>query len=890
MNKKSLVFYATTAFGMVVNIFGNCYAQTVAVPDSPFDRILNEEFDNKPTLELDGWGEKYLPLSSGLNLSKDTLYLLPDNGIKPPDSFVSIEGIAEFALNDQTLRFDVEAEGMNSLMRLHQQNTTGVLKIIGSGNMEMRFSSDSERMIWLSTKQSKLQTDVENVWLEFIPAVGTEKPDALLYGAGGFSICANNNTVFLLNDENFPDKNLSIIHSVAGTGDRTVDGRNIYLGYVGTHETTADRIGILVESPGEMALHLGSKDTDFLTISNVSTAIKINNSSDHYPKSFILGKEIIFVGNQNALFGIDLSDGQDLYIGDLDTSISIIEFPKAIQVTGSAYAWLGSEHSTIKYVNLQGDLISKNDALIYVNTKSGVINGDVTVSNWGYAHISSLEALEWSGAAKIFRKDAEDASDLSVNLGSGSLWNVSDHSEVSSLSLIGATVDLTHADSEGIPQFIDNEPVSLKIGKFKGIDSTFVLGTDLMQQKSSLINIAGDLSEGDESSIKQSVGIRDINEILDTKNIQKTQFASVAPDVNVVFNGITLPSAHGLTLVTPIIESEEQADGTVNWYFVPEKDLPDPDDPIDPENPEDGNDQDIDPSPEPTPGYTPQAIRQTVDNNYFFWRAMAESTHERLGALRRGASVGVWGRVTGGRLSQDGFSNDFVSYRIGNDVSLDASTRIGFMLEHYDGDVDWKWGSGESNATMAALYGIWLSEYGSYVDAGIRFGKFKYDYTNTKDLIDSFDFQSSAYGFWSEVGHEFNITDKFFISPHASINVGRISSDSFDTKVGLHGKFDNSDSAIFSYGSDFGYKSEKVSIVFTVDGQTELLGDMDLTVAYGDAAIRDSWDHKDTWVELGGSLYLRPNDNLQGWINLKTSTCSEVDEDWRINAGLMYRF
>lgn len=291
-----------------------------------------------------------------------------------------------------------------------------------------------------------------------------------------------------------------------------------------------------------------------------------------------------------------------------------------------------------------------------------------------------------------------------------------------------------------------------------------------------------------------------------------------------------------------------------------------------------------------TPGPTPTAMLDGFQNNYLFWRTLTDSTKERFGQLRHGQSAGVWGRVTTGSLSQGDLTNNYQTYRLGADTSIQPGLSLGAMFEIHEGDLDTSNGKGDMQAITAAIYGLYVSPSGYYADAGFRFGVMDYEYKNTALLYDEYDYNSSAVGAWLEVGKEWALANNYTLTPHLAVNFGRFGTEHFTSDNGLKAKVDSVNSVIFTVGTDVGYKTETFEVSAVADLMTEVAGSQDIRISHNAASLTRSADYSDTWMEFGLSASYRPTDETLLWVNGRRSAFADLDNDWRINAGVRWSF
>lgn len=445
--------------------------------------------------------------------------------------------------------------------------------------------------------------------------------------------------------------------------------------------------------------------------------------------------------------------------------------------------------------------------------------------------------------------------EINLNLGKNSLWDMSydknsldswiGMNHLTSLNLTYATVNLASAENT------DN---FLKVDKLKGTGNfNLLINTDSHKsteihsgtESEGVFNISIELAQGSFDQIGKD-GI-----LFATDQSGKVQYQP-----------ITSITEAGLTLSTPELVSEDNS-GFTEWY-------------ISRINNEEGP--------------TPSAMLDGFQNNYLFWRTLTDSTKERFGQLRHGQSAGVWGRVTAGSLSQGDLTNDYQTYRLGADTSIQPGLSLGAMFEIHEGDLDTSNGKGDMQAITAAIYGLYVSPSGYYADAGLRFGVMDYEYKNTALLYDEYDYNSSAVGAWLEVGKEWAIANNYTLTPHLAVNFGRFGTEHFTSDNGLKAKVDSVNSVIFTVGTDVGYKTETFEVSAMADLMTEVAGSQDIRISHNAASLTRSADYSDTWMEFGLSASYRPTDQTLLWVNGRRSAFADLDNDWRINAGVRWSF
>ena len=848
-------FGRLTTCALTVGLLFNS-ACAFELPASPFESGDTSSFEIRDLPVLtNGWGDKkYQSIDSSLTLSSDTLYKIPQEDAQLPQTVIDAEG--DLSIDFANLRFDVDGAGMNSFARVHQQNSTGALQIAGTGNFEARFAGDAQRMLWVSATESSLEIDARNVWLEFCPSYeGRQNPSSLLYSSGEVTLHAEKDFVLAVAPENeLQDKKFSIVELTANPTKSEISASRLFFTYLGEESAKLDKTGIWASA----GIDVGDEKTEYVGISNVDTAISFTSSALDSEPAIVMnvrGDDVELLGTGSAgSTGIFAEGKSDLYLGRDQGNLSIKDFETAVYASYNAYVWVGASDSDLtglRNLEVAGNISASTDGLVYVRTASGNMSGNIDARNWGVVDLSSTGAWIWSGSANVVEEHDEDQSQIKLDFGSGSRWTVTDVSRVTDLRLNGSSVDLSQLALDA------SNAYQLEVSNtFASVDSQLTLASNLSHGEAAKVYLGTS-----EIGSSLSVGFRDKTETLD-QSFEPVHFATTTSSSLLEIEAATVLSENGLTLMTPTISSEAQGDETF-WYVS-------------------GMDEE--------PGYTPQAIQGIFDDAYFVARSFREGTLERFGELQNGANHGFWGRITSGSLSANGLDHDFVTYRLGADTALSPIWSVGFMLERSEGDVDHSYGSGDSDATAAALYFLGQLENGVYVDAGLRFGRMDYDYANSKELVDRFNYRAYHCGGWIEAGIDLMPADSVFVRPHAALQYGWLGAKSFATAQGLHAEIDDVQSLIMSVGADLGWRSKTSEFSFTVEGETETMGDMETRIRSDAGALHLAWSHSDFWIRTRLNASFMPVENLQVWFNGSRTFAAELKEDWRANLGVRWSY
>lgn len=493
--------------------------------------------------------------------------------------------------------------------------------------------------------------------------------------------------------------------------------------------------------------------------------------------------------------------------------------------------------------NGQAFSLSDKATLNFTSTQNSNIVGDISVDNSTFSLVTGAESTLEGKAVNV-----GENSTLDITMGEKSQWTVTDASNLSTLNASNSTIILNGIGNDTAP--------SLSMDTLTGTGNTFVLTHDENLTSVSFISVKESDAETTHTvQLGDSAIAADLGEV-------NVQFATDESGQTLFEAGSSITEA-GLFITSPELDGRTNADEGKDWFIT---------------------------NVENTPAPTPESIVSSLGNNYFFWRGLTDSTRERFGQLRHGESAGAWGRITAGALSYGGIEANYQTYRLGVDTSVNPNWKVGVMLEQHEGKLDASEGRGNMDATTASLYALYTGNNGVYADGGLRFGIMDYEYVNRDMLVDAYDYDSSAVGAWLEVGHEWVVAGGWTVSPHVAFSYGRFSAEDFTTDNGLKVKTDSVDSGIFTLGTDFGFKLDRLEVLFTADAIHEALGDQTVTVSHEESRIRQDVDYSDTWAELGFNLSYRPTDQSLVWLNVRRSALADVEEDWKINLGARWLF
>lgn len=646
--------------------------------------------------------------------------------------------------------------------------------------------------------------------------------------------------------------------------------------FVQASSTNTDDSSAMVffDASGEMNINSANSVVGIVDINqNAKNSVIGIRSKGNKSTVNINTSNLLLIDNSNIekSYGIYAISGGNVQLGQKSESLLLKGFNEGVHVESSSLSgqtnFLGIRDSETAFFNSFGQIDIEVEQLFIDNCLYAIdnwydktsIKADTAYVNGALSNDGGVLSLDLGDSSYFkgltFNYAYGEPGQINLTLGLGSIWDVMYDrnsleteyglNHVSTLNLDSSIVNLAAAGNVNNFVKIDNLTGS---GSFNLLlDTENKKSTEIMTGKNSdgTFAVSVELAQGEFSQI-------DRNGIL---------FATDESHA-VVYTAESSLTEAGLILVTPEIYSQSN-NGVTEWYITTIKE---------------------------EEGPTPDAMLDGFQNNYLFWRTLTDSTKERFGQLRQGQSAGVWGRITAGSLGKGDLSNDYQTYRLGVDTTISPGLSVGVMAEIHEGDLDTSNGSGEMQAYTASLYGLFVSPTGYYADAGLRLGVMDYDYKNTAMLYDKYDYQSTVGSIWLEVGKEWTFADRYTLTPHIAAHYGHFGTENFRTQNNLKATVESVDSLIFTFGTDFGYKGDKFELSAVTDVMSEVSGDQKVRISHNDKLIDHHFDYSDTWMEFGLNAAYKPSENTLIWLNGRRSAFADIDNDWRINAGVRWLF
>lgn len=303
-----------------------------------------------------------------------------------------------------------------------------------------------------------------------------------------------------------------------------------------------------------------------------------------------------------------------------------------------------------------------------------------------------------------------------------------------------------------------------------------------------------------------------------------------------------------------------------------------------------------------------RGAKSAMASSAMMWRAESNDLMKRMGDLRLSeGEKGLWAKYYGGKYEMDSqktnFNLKYNAYQLGYDADAGNGWTVGAAVSYNDGSATYGSGRGDLSTYSAGIYGTWKSEDGQYVDIIAKYSKLDNEF---KVFNDSGHKLNGDYKTWgtsisAEYGKRFEKENGFYFDPSVELTLGRINGKDYNahsdfmTSVGvmkdLQVEQDAFNTLVGRVGFRLGQKLDNASYFVKLAAAHEFSGDFDTTYrAVGEPEGRTSIDFGDTWYEaqIGGTVKL--SDNSVIYADFERSFGGDVEEKWRVDAGLRWSF
>ena len=793
-----------------------------------------------------------------------------------------------------------------------------------------------------AVSSKKNVTNVIAVKSADITVVATNEQDAAVEATGiiGSSYKSNANTLIEVAEKSTVNVTANSNGNVSVAGIKTISNQ-MAEGYLFTYGNdivnTAD-IDITTNSTGGTVENVGIKTSGGNVTVNGAANISAN-ASGAAEGSKVYGLWSTIGGNItiNGTTTISTTGGQDIAVvaGTEGWDEESADFKNPLGGTNNINLNYGAGS------NIKGDIISGYGGNITIGNADGIstlstrnnagtlnLTGDALSANGGKLSINLTSGSTWTGRADDYQ-DADLASwadkheeqfnpkfshdiaasgDVSVNLAQGATWNVTGQSWISELNGNGV-VDLTKAEGSD----------AVHIGKVSG-NNTFIVNL----KPGDGLSTSDMLYIADGTSDAQTLQIYNREEVLNGMGEgDRIRFATVAK-AGEGFGNVT-DGAATFGRSTRINDA-----GIFNVDFKVEYVDYKTDTEKDDDHAYNGGANFTDSEAKPGTDYV-DSVYGSVDgaqNVYLVRDKVTEANksdaaktiinmskvnynnaiymdrlNKRLGEARYISpedEQGMWVRIRHDRIGKDdAFRSQNTMYEMGYDVKQDCDNgerRVGMAIDYMDGKAEYTGIAGDGDVKRYGLwlYDTWLGDKGHYTDYVLKWGHLENDFDimarTTGEKITG-DYSNNVFSASAEYGKKNDMGGGWYFEPQAQLQFARVTGADYvtsqDTKVSLDGINSLIGRAGFRLGRDL---NENSTVYVKADLLHEFLGDQDITATDITGTLREEYENKGTWYDVGFGFATALGKSSYAFMDFEKSFGNDNDETYQINAGVQWTF
>ena len=552
-------------------------------------------------------------------------------------------------------------------------------------------------------------------------------------------------------------------------------------------------------------------------------------------------------------------------------------------------------------LNLTGDALSANGGKLSINLTSG--------STWtgradDYQDADLKEQVESGFFNPKFSHEIAASGTVNVNLAEGATWDVTGQSWLTKLEGTGGLIDMRNGGA-------DDTSHAVHIGDLEG-SHTFVMDLDTEHSVSDMLFIKGNAGG------EQKLWINSINGLENLKDGDSLRFATVnsagltfSSDYNFgsyenAKNGIMLAD-NGVMNNAFVIKSEKydvnDSKNENEGYNGTEFDEVKPGDEYVDENYADATNwllaKDSSGDKVSDAGKTIINMSKVNYNNAIYM----DRLNKRLGEARYISpedEQGMWVRIRHDRIGKDdAFRSQNTMYEMGYDVKQDCDNgerRVGMAIDYMDGKAEYTGIAGDGDVKRYGLwlYDTWLGDKGHYTDYVLKWGHLENDFDimarSTGEKITG-DYSNNVFSASAEYGKKNDMGGGWYFEPQAQLQFARVTGADYvtsqDTKVSLDSINSLIGRAGFRLGRDL---NENSTVYLKADLLHEFMGDQTVTAADATGTLREEFENKGTWYDVGFGFAAKMSKNSYAFMDFEKSFGNDNDETYQINAGMQWSF
>ena len=277
--------------------------------------------------------------------------------------------------------------------------------------------------------------------------------------------------------------------------------------------------------------------------------------------------------------------------------------------------------------------------------------------------------------------------------------------------------------------------------------------------------------------------------------------------------------------------------------------------------------------------------------------------NKRMGEMRYvngEEGQGLWVRLRHDRIGQSGdFRSMNTMYEVGYDVKQPTDNgehRIGMAIDYMRGSTTYDdiMGKGETKRYGLWLYDTWLGEKGHYTDYIVKWGHLSNDFDiRDKDSLENItgDYSNNVFSVSAEYGKKNDMGNNWYFEPQAQLQLARVTGADYVTTQGSKVNVDGINSLIGRAGFRIGRDMDENSTVYLkADLLHEFMGDQTVTAADATGTLREEFENKGTWYDIGFGFAAKMSKNSYAFMDFEKSFGNDNDETYQINAGMQWSF
>jgi len=520
-------------------------------------------------------------------------------------------------------------------------------------------------------------------------------------------------------------------------------------------------------------------------------------------------------------------------------------------------------------------------------------------SNWGEEHLGEFEP--------VFSNGIQEAGTVDVTLKDGATWDVMGQSWLTTLDGTGGVIDMRNTNGDasrtshavhigelnGSHTFVmdldtnhtDSDMLYIKdMGTNSGTQTLWINSINGLENldendtlrfatvKSGDIQFEGQYKFGDYGEAKNGIMLMD-NGVLDTAyKIYREEYDSAKVEENTGYNG-----GDTFDEVKPGNSYVEDNYAEYNWYLAKDTSY----------------DQTSD------AGKTIINMSRANYKNAIYM----DRLNKRMGEMRYvndEEEQGLWVRLRHDRIGQSGdFRSMNTMYEVGYDVKQPTDNgehRIGMAIDYMRGSTTYDdiMGKGETKRYGLWLYDTWLGEKGHYVDYVAKWGHLSNDFDitakTTGEKING-DYSNNVFSVSAEYGKKNDMGNNWYFEPQAQLQLARVTGADYVTTQGSKVNVDGINSLIGRAGFRIGRDMDENSTVYLkADLLHEFMGDQTVTAADATGTLREEFENKGTWYDVGFGFAAKMSKNSYAFMDFEKSFGNDNDETYQINAGMQWTF